>query len=481
MIANLKPYSAMKDSDVAWLGQIPEHWRVLPNRAVFAEVKEKNHPEADMLSVTITKGVIRQQTLLEGSSKKDNSNQDKSAYKLVHPGDIAYNKMRAWQGAVGVSEYEGIVSPAYVVQRPREGTVPRYLHYLLRTPAFAKEAERWSYGITSDMWSLRPEHFKMIYSCFPPSSEQAAIVRFLDYADRRIRRYIRAKQKLIKLLEEQKQAIIHRAVTRGLDPNVRLKPSGVEWLGEVPEHWKLVRLKDVATVQTGLTLGKTYKSAETRRYPYLRVANVQAGRLNLHTIKEVDVPESEARGCMLRAGDVLMTEGGDIDKLGRGCVWKGEIDNCLHQNHVFAVRCGNRLLPEFLVGLMASGHGRTYFQVTAKQTTNLAATNSTTLRAFPLFLPDVEEQRHILLSVASEASILDRTIGDAVREIDLLREYRTRLIADVVTGKLDVREAAARLPDETEDTDSLDDFEAESVDEEAATDSLEDTLEDAEA
>src|SRR5262249_17468630 len=144
---------------------------------------------------------------------------DKSAYKRVRPGDIAYNKMRAWQGALGASDYYGIVSPAYVVQRPREGANSRYLHYLLRTPAFAKEAERWSYGITSDMWSLRPEHFRMIYGCLPSLPEQAAIVRFLDHADRRTQRCIRAKQKLIKLLEEQKQAIIHRAVTRGLNPN----------------------------------------------------------------------------------------------------------------------------------------------------------------------------------------------------------------------------------------------------------------------
>ncbi|MBI3329428.1 MAG: restriction endonuclease subunit S [Nitrospinae bacterium] len=197
----LSPYPVYKDSDLSWLGQVPEHWAVLPNRALFAEVKDRDHPEEQMLSVTITKGVIRQQEMLADTSKKDSSNLDKSAYKLVRPGDIVYDKMRAWQGAVGVSNYRGIVSPAYVVQRPRAGADSRYLHYLLRTPAFAKEAERWSYGITSDMWSLRPEHFKMIYGCLPPLPEQATIVRFLDYVDRRIRRYIRAKQTLIKLLE----------------------------------------------------------------------------------------------------------------------------------------------------------------------------------------------------------------------------------------------------------------------------------------
>src|SRR5665811_2036897 len=218
-----------------------------PNRALFEEVKDQGHPDEPMLSVTISRGVISQDDLLADTSKKDSSNLDKTKYKLVQPGDIAYNKMRAWQGAVGSSKLRGIISPAYIVQRPRSGVQAEYMHYLMRTPAFAKEAERWSYGITSDMWSLRPEHFKMIYSCCPPISEQTAIVRYLEYMDRRIQRYIRAKQKLIKLLEEQKQAIIHRAVTRGLDPAVPLKPSGVEWLGDIPAHWEVVRLKEAST------------------------------------------------------------------------------------------------------------------------------------------------------------------------------------------------------------------------------------------
>ena len=175
MMNDLKPYRAMKDSGVSWLGDVPEHWAAPPNRALFVEVKERGHPNEQMLSVTITRGVIQQTSLLNDSSKKDSSNEDKSAYKLVRPGDIAYNKMRAWQGAVGMSDLRGIVSPAYVVLRPRDDGVSHYYHYLLRTPAFAKEAERWSYGITSDMWSLRPEHFKLIHSCLPPVSEQAAI------------------------------------------------------------------------------------------------------------------------------------------------------------------------------------------------------------------------------------------------------------------------------------------------------------------
>ena len=169
MIAELKSYPEMKDSGVDWLGKVPLHWKILPNRTLFEEVKERNHPDEQMLSVTIRQGVIPQQALLVNNSKKDGSNLDRTAYKLARRGDIAYNKMRAWQGAVGVCDYRGIMSPAYVIERPRKGVNSRYFHYLLRTPAFAKEAERWSYGITSDMWSLRPEHFKMIYGCLPPS------------------------------------------------------------------------------------------------------------------------------------------------------------------------------------------------------------------------------------------------------------------------------------------------------------------------
>jgi type I restriction enzyme, S subunit len=218
MIDGLKPYPAMKDSGVPWLAEIPEHWDVLPNRALFVEVKDREHPDEEMLSVTITKGVVHQKALLAESAKKDGSNLDRSAYKLVQPHDIAYNKMRAWQGAIGASSLRGIISPAYVVMRLRDASSAGYFHQLLRTPMFAKEAERWSYGITSDMWSLRPEHFKMIYSVVPPPDEQAAIVGFLDHADRRIRKYIRAQNLIRRRTEPGKRSICCASIAPVLLP-----------------------------------------------------------------------------------------------------------------------------------------------------------------------------------------------------------------------------------------------------------------------
>ena len=287
------------------------------------------------------------------------------------------------------------------------------------------------------------------------------MVRFLDYANGRLERAIRAKRKVITLLNEQKQAIIHRTVTCGLDPSVHLKPSGIDWLGDIPEHWEAMRLKYVAKVQTGVTLGKTYGAAVLEPRPYLRVANVQDGYLDLQDIATIHVPVSEAASCELQAGDVLMTEGGDIDKLGRGYIWQGEIPGCLHQNHIFAVRAErSMLLPEYLALLMTSIHGRSYFQLTAKQTTNLASTNSTTLKAFPLFLPSIDEQQKVLDYIAKETASLDSAISRALGEIDLIREYRTRLITDVVTGKLDVRSVELPALDEAA---VLDDFEEDEV------------------
>jgi type I restriction enzyme S subunit len=455
----LKPYPEYKDSGSLWLGRVPQHWSVLPNRALFIEMNQRGYPDEEMLSVTINQGIIRQKALLTDSSKKDSSNQDKSAYKLVSPGDIAYNKMRAWQGAIGISDYCGIVSPAYIIMRLREAHNPRYFHQLFRTPYFAKEAERWSYGITSDQWSLRAEHFKMIYSLLPPREEQDAIVRFLDHANRQIDRYIRVKKRMIALLNEQKQAIIHQAVTRGLDPNVRLKPSGIPWLSDIPAHWEIVPLKSVCFIQSGITLGKNYLGESLAEYPYLRVANVQAGRLELGVVKRLRLPEVEAQRSLLLPGDVLMTEGGDPDKLGRGCVWEGQISPCLHQNHVFAVRpVPKRLLSYFLSALLSASYAKNYFLRTAKQTTNLASTNKTTIGQFRVLLPSIREQNAILQQLELDTKPVNEAITRTEREIALMNEYRTRLIADVVTGQLDVREAARHLPTIIEETADLTDI-----------------------
>ncbi|CAN5157780.1 restriction endonuclease subunit S [soil metagenome] len=460
MIDDLKPYPAMKDSGVPWLGEVPEHWEVVPNRAVFTEIKERNHSDSDMLSVTITKGVIRQRALLEGSSKKDSSNQDKSAYKLVRPGDIAYNKMRAWQGAVGVSESQGIVSPAYVVQRPREGADPRYLHYLLRTPAFAKEAERWSYGITSDMWSLRPEHFRMIYSCLPPLPEQGAIVRFVDHADRRIRRYIRAKQKLIKLLEEQKQAIIHRAVTRGLDPNVRLTPSGVEWRGEVPEHWEVLILgRGLTAIGQGWSPVAAEGQISPDQWAVLTLSSVRRGRFNADAIKPVSESARIPGGIRVCDGDLLLTRSNTRELVGDVCIVVGVRPRTVMCDLIYRLTPdAGRFDSTFLMHQLLSRVGRRQIEQDARGSSGtMPKISQRHIRSWRVLSPPLDEQRRISALIVTESERVNAAADGAQQEITFLREYRTRLISDVVTGKLDVREAAARLPVEIHEREPLDD------------------------
>lgn len=449
MIHNLQPYPAMKNSGVPWLGEVPGHWEVLPNRLIFEEVNERNYPDEPMLSVTIMNGVIRQRTLLTESSKKDSSNLDKSAYKLVRSGDIAYNKMRAWQGAIGVSEYQGIVSPAYVVQRPLKGANPHYLHYLLRTPAFAKEAERWSYGITSDMWSLRPEHFRLIYGCLPPLSEQSAIVRYLNYMDRRIRRYINAKQKLIKLLEEQKQAIIHHAVTRGLNPDVTMKPSGVEWLGEVPEHWEVSRLGRLI----GLTTGFPFKSEDfTQLFDdllLLRGINISPSQVRWNDI--VHWPSRDRQMFAeyeLRVGDIVLGMDRPIIQAGvRVAVIEASDVPSLLVQRVARIRPHQELCADFLLLLLSGNSFSDYLRpiFTGISVPHLSPEQ---IKSFRFALPSIVEQKRIVEYIKAASSNLQSAMSHAFSEISLLREYRTRLIADVVTGKVDVRGVVAGLPQE---------------------------------
>jgi type I restriction enzyme S subunit len=460
VIHDLKPYPVYKDSGVPWLGKVPEHWAVLPHRALFNEVKERDHPNEQMLSVTITQGVIKQRALLEGSSKKDSSNQDKSAYKLVCPGDIAYNKMRAWQGAVGVSDFRGIVSPAYVVVRLRDENSPRYFHYLFRTPGFAKEAERWSYGITSDMWSLRPEHFKMIYACLPPLPEQAAIFRFLDHADGRIRRYIRAKQKLITLLEEQKQAIIHRAVTRGLDPNVRLKPSGVEWLGDVPEHWEVRKLGQIAvSFRTGpfgsILHQSDYVEGGT---PVINPTHMSRGRIVEDTRCSVSPKVSDRLiNYRLELHNLIFSRRGE---LGRCALVRDREAGWLCGTGSIRVHVAyDNIEPEYLIQSLQVRWIGEYLSLSSVGAT-MDSLNTGILKGVPVLVPPINEQRALLAWIAEEGRRIDSASAGAEREISLLREHRTRLIADVVTGKLDVREAAERLPEEAEEPESLDDTES---------------------
>ncbi|MEA3211693.1 MAG: type restriction enzyme subunit [Chthoniobacter sp.] len=441
MSVKLKPYPDYKESGVAWLGRIPAHWECLPNRALFGEVNERNHPDESMLSVTIARGVLRQADLLADSSKKDSSNVNKGSYKLVAPGDIAYNKMRAWQGAIGFSGFRGIVSPAYIVMRPRAAHDSRYFHHLFRTPQFAKEAERWSYGITSDQWSLRSEHFKMIYAALPPDDEQAAIVRFLTAQEQRIAQLIRVKRRLIEVLNEQKQAIIQRAVTRGLDPAAPLKPSGIPWLGDIPAHWEAVQLRRLVSLVTSGSRGWAQYYSDSGDV-FLQSGNLgRAMALNLSFIQHVRTPEgAEGARTKVKRDDVLVCITGALT--GNVVVVAVDLPAAYVNQHVALVRPKpGKVSPRFLAYILHSGIGQAQFKTSEYGGTKQGLGLGDVKSVFVPF-PSLDEQVKIVAELDRRVAELSRPIADALREIDLIREYRTRLVSDVVTGKLDVRGVA---------------------------------------
>jgi type I restriction enzyme S subunit len=280
------------------------------------------------------------------------------------------------------------------------------------------------------------------YLALPESlDEQRAIVRWLDRATARIDALIEKKTRFIELLREKRQALITQAVTRGLDPNVPMKDSGVVWLGPVPAHWQVRPMKYIAQIQTGVAKGKDTTDRETIEVPYLRVANVQDGHIDLSDVATIAIPVEDLPRYRLQPGDVLMNEGGDFDKLGRGHVWSGEIDPCIHQNHVFAVR-PTQVTSEWLNAYTSSSAAQFYFMAHSKQSTNLASISSSNLMELPVPIPPTAEQKRTLLDLSDRLRRLEAVSERTNRSVDLLRERRAALITAAVTGQIDIREAA---------------------------------------
>lgn len=445
----LKPYPAYKPADVPWLQQVPEHWEVLPNRALFAEVNEAGRPEDEMLSVTIGRGVLKQAEHLATTTKKDSSRKDKSTYKRVGEGDIVYNKMRAWQGAFGMSRYSGIVSPAYVVQRPRPKAVSEFYHYLMRTPLFAKEAERNSYGLASDIWNLRPEHFKGILNVCPPVAEQHLIVRYLHALDAKVKRYIRTKRTLIARLQEQKQAIIQRAVTRGLDPNSKLKPSGVEWLGEVPVHWEMRRMKSLVLESVAGPYGSSLTKAMYVSQGY-RVYGQQQVIPDNFRLGDYFITEEKFKSMQryrVYPGDVLVSVMGTV---GRVAVVPEDVEPGIINPRLVRYRPdATTVRARYLQMTMQAPSARGQLTEVAKGTT-MEGLNMGMLGRLLLLIPPMNEQDSILGFIAIETTSLNTAIAQSESEIALMQEYHTRLIADVVKGAVDVTAAAKDMAVEAE-------------------------------
>ena len=474
MGADFKPYSPQVDSGVPWLGKVPKNWRVTKLRHVLRRRTERNRPDLPLLSVVREKGVIRR----DATSLEENHNyipDDLSNYKVVRAGQFAMNKMKAWQGSYGVSGHDGIVSPAYYVFDV-SGVDASFFHAAIRSRAYVPAFTRASDGVRIGQWDLTEARMREIPFLVPPFPEQAAIVRFLAHADRRIRRYIRAKQKLIALLEEQKQALIHQAVTRGLDPNVRLKPSGVEWLGDLPAHWQVRRLRYL--IKGRLTYGANAAAEHTDpAWPrYLRITDFSKnGTLREDTFRSL--PPQTAKDYLVEPGDVLLARSGAT--VGKAFLVEEAAGVACHAGYLIRVRLNRSILhPAFFFAFTQSAAFAMWKDATFIIATiqNIGADRYADL-SVPV--PPISEQELLLRFLDESTADIDRAVERAEVEMDLLREYRTRLITDVVTGKLDVREVATGLPDEVEELEPLDEADTLINGEEEPTDALATVLEEA--
>ena len=441
MTSDLKSYPAYKDSGVEWLGKVPAHWQVRKLRHTIRSVAERNRPDLPLLSVVREKGVV----VRDVSDKDENHNfipDDLTNYKVVKRHQFAMNKMKAWQGSYGVSNSHGIVSPAYFVF-DIEGANPDYFHTAIRSKAYVPYFTRASDGVRIGQWDLSISRMREIPFLVPPVSEQTAIVRFLDHADRRIRRYIRAKQKLIALLEEQKQTIIHQAITRGIDAAISLKPTGNSWFPEVPDTWDVVPMgRVILRVVDGPHLSPDYLD---KGIPFLSARNIKVDRWSLEDVKFISQTDYDTfcQRVKPEMGDVLYTKGGTT-----GVARAVDLDFPFQVwVHVAVLKVRkDRVLPHYLAIVLNTP--RCYEQ---SQLFTRGATNQDLglgrMKNIVLPLPPLAEQSKIIEQVMAVQAQISRGTHAAFRQIELLQEYRTRLIADVVTGKLDMREAAAELPE----------------------------------
>ncbi len=446
MIADFKPYRAMKDSSVEWLGEVPEHWEIRRARYLFAEIDQRSKAgEETHLSMSQRLGLVPSDEV-----QSSLTSESYAGGKLCEREDLVLNRLKAHLGVFALANQPGVISPDYSVFRHKCALNMTYFEQVLRSPACRGELRVRAKGIVEGFWRLYTDDFFDIRLPLPPLSEQTAIVRYLDYVDRRVRRLVRAKQKLIALLTEQKQAIIHRAVTRGLDPAVPPKDSGVEWLGEVPEHWEVVPIRRVSVSRCDGPFGSGLKSSHytDQGVRVVRLQNIGHAEFRDSDAAYIDEAYYATLGDhSVESGDLLIAGLGDErHPAGRACVAPQGIGPAMVKADCFRFRLDlDRCVPKFLALQLSSTAdvaSALLSRGATRQRTNLQSTSSREAA-----LPCLNEQASIVKSIDEATAGIDAAATRANREIELLDEYRTRLIADVVTGKLDVRAVATSLPE----------------------------------
>lgn len=452
MEATLKPYPKYKQTGLHWLRDVPEHWDLVRTKHLFSERVQKGYPDEPLLAATQSKGVVRKDKY---GNRTVTATKDLHLLKLVEPGDYVIS-LRSFEGGIELAHDRGIISPAYTVLRPGPRALEGYFAHFFKSKTFIDSLTLYVTGIREGQ-NVEYKRLSRNELPVPPPSEQVAIGRFLRGKLTRASRLIRAKKRLISLLNEQKQAIIQRAVTRGIDPDVPMKPSGVDWLGDVPAHWKIFPLKYLSSkIQNGAT-------PPTSNQSYYRNGEVPwFGPSSISTDIDLGEPVRCVSQMAFKDGVARMVKAPALLVVVIGTVGKSALllsDGSTNQQITAVELEAHKVDPKFIAWQVRLAES--WLKSSASSAT-IPILDSGILARLPVAVPIKNEQRAISEHLDRELMVPNQAISRAEQEIELIREYRTRLLADVVTGKLDVRGVTV-LEDEDEksdfDLDGLDDGE----------------------
>ena len=445
MIASLRPYSTYRPSGVPWLGDVPEHWEEIALKRLGSfrsgagfpiQEQGENDLELPFFKVSDMNLHNNEKVMRSWNNSVTHDTAVRLGANIFSPGTIIFPKVG---GALLTNKRRVVGQPCCIDNNLMGCTVhngnPQFVLLTLEHIDLAKIAK------PGPVPAISESEIRELRVTVPPLPEQAAIVRFLDHADEQIKRYIAGKERLIALLEEERQALVHQAVTRGLDSNVKLKPSGMEWLGDVPEHWNITAVKREYEIQMGKMLQPQAKTQADIEAPYLKALNVQWYSVQTDNAQTMWAKHEEVEQLEILPGDLLVCEGGEGGRAGivttipRGFI----IQNALHR-----VRPRGRAENQFLQHLMRVISNSGWFEAINSKAT-IAHFTKEKFEALQIPIPPSDEQATIVEHLDKETANIDAAIVHARRHMNLMNEYRTRLIADVVTGQLDVREAAAQL------------------------------------
>lgn len=418
----MQTYDSYKDSGEQWLGNIPSHWEIRRTKYLWKETDERSeYGSEQLLSVSQYDGVRE--------SKEESRSESLAGYKIVHQDELVINIMLAWLGGLGVSRYEGIVSPAYCVYKLFDKQNPRYLHYLYRTPLYLAEFARHSTGIVPSRWRMYTDDFGDVLTILPPVEEQNRMVAYLDEQTSQIDEAIAQQQNMIDLLNERKQIIINEAVTKGLNPNVPMKDSGVDWIGMIPENWEIGVLKYLGSTRKCLIDCEKLKNLEVHDY-------------SMPAYDEGKRPECISGNSIESTKLSISKPTLLINKLNvhKKRIWYIEkpLKNSVASTEFVPIELVH-INPQFVELYLSSSSVTNYLQIFANGATNSQKRVSPDIILnLKVLVPSAEEQSSIVKTVKESFIPIDKEISMCESLIQILRERKQIIINEVVTGKIKV-------------------------------------------